>query len=292
MKECFKTEIKTLLNMKSISIGLLLLLIIPSYIIYSNYKDAQSQMNYIQIIYDDIQINISEGNEVNTNNIDDDIFMIYKTYEPHMAVNNSFIVLIGTGIIIFPIIFSLYIGNEYSRSRIIKTKTVHYSLIQVFVSKIIVMFLILLLFETIYTALNIYLIKLYWNKYLAEFFMDYMHVNVITMSNFIIIALTTFIILFYTMICFTISLLFKRSIAGIITTIIINFVVLPNKFSFHNMFFDLINKTFFISEASPYMFTLRITEVLPVHIELMILITFFIMLLGVILFAGLRQKNS
>ena len=291
MKECIKTEVKTLIHMKSISIGLLLLLIIPSYFFYSNYEYAKLQVNFFKASYNEIHAITSEE-EIDTTDIDDSISMIHKTYEPHMVLNNSFAVLTGISIIILPIIFSLYIGNEYSRSRVIKAKITHYSLVQVFTSKIIVICLSTLFIGAIYAVLNIYLSQFYWNKFLAEYFADFTNTNVIKVSNFEIITLTTFLVLFYIMICFTITILFKSSIAGIITTIIINYVTLPTKYSFNNMFFDLINKTFFISEASPFMFPIRSTEVLPVHIELIILITFFLVLLSVIPFAGLRQKNS
>ena len=220
--------------------------------------------------------------------------MSYETFHPQTSINNGIAIILGLGLLVFPVIYSVYAGKEYKRHTI-KPKSVYFSLQKVFLAKIIVTMLSLCGFLLIYSSISFVVSKICWTKYLEKLFagsnIKYAPVHFSILENGRVILLAFAMLMFYSFFCMLISIAFKSSVAGVVATIAFNYVKLPTKYSAHYMFTNLINSNFFTSDVSLFEFKSSSFATLSNRTGILILSLYFLTGIILMLFLGKTQKN-
>jgi hypothetical protein len=295
MWNCIKTEMKTIAKLKSIWIGFLILLLIPSYFLISNYQSIEYEVRNVASLINELKDYEEMGEEVDYSNIEVELGEMFHTYHPQMAINNSLGMLIGIGLLVFPIIFSLYIGNEYSRTRPIKAKLTYYTLKNVFLSKMLVIIILIISFIATYSAIHIVVSRVCWGKYIETYYstLNFNLSNEPLPRSLSVISLTFLILFFYSFVSVLLAIISKNGIAGIITGVALNYVVLPYNFTPHNIFNDLINKTIYTSNSSPFSFVVSMkSKPLTTNVELMMIFLYLVLFTIILVTTGYKQKNG
>lgn len=290
MKYSLTSEIKTLLHSKLFYISLSIITVISIIFMVQNYQSANANINYLLNMYNEFT---TTGTEFDYNEIVTPITDYFYTYNPNLAINNSISILIGIGLLIFPTFFSIYVGNDYKK-RTIRNKIIFSSLPKVIISKYIVLILTQIIFLIIYTLIHYGLSIILYNKYLScinlpsDIIVNNVNFNLIKNLKGIVAVFMSLI--FYISLCMVISYIFKSGIAGVVMTLIINFVTLPTKFSPHNVIYYILNKYLYISESSPVTFSLKYyfqNKNFPFILLLIYIISIFL----IQLFISKIQKN-
>ena len=291
MINCIKSEIKTFCFSKVFWIGLLIIFVVPIIFQVNSYKEMQYYAKENIAIIDEL---VNSGEEVDYSSVEESIRTIYKTLHPQTSINNGLAVLLGLGLIGFPLVFSVYAGKEYKRYTI-KPKIVYYSLSKVFLSKIIVSGASLFGFLVIYSIVCFIVSKICWAKYLIAVFdgsgIQFDDIQFSMLENTRSLFLVFVILIFYSLCCMIVSLVCKNSVSGVIATIVLNYVSLPTEFSPHHIFYKLINSCFYQSEVSVFEFKASSYATLPNEVGMIIIVLYFIIALTTILVLGKLQKN-
>lgn len=293
MKECFLTELKTLLHSKYIYIGLLLLIFLSSFYNYSSCNNAIENVKYDVNIYEEMLM--LNDDTIDTSTLDAEVIDIYKTYHPSMVFNLSLSMLIGIGLIVLPILSSLFWGNDYGKSNMIKCKICYYSLIKVFIAKLCCIILLIITAMFLYLTISIVILHSIWSDFeiiLKKLPTDLPILTINIISVIKVFVLTFVILLFYSLTCACIAALFKTPVSGIVFTVVINYVVLPFKYSPHNVIYALINNNFTFTSASPAVFSQNPLQPALSNIQnILLLFTYFIVLLFIFFIISKRQRN-
>lgn len=291
MLNSIKSEMKTFYFSKFFWVGFLVILLVPLWFQVSAYQDMQ---NFAR---DDISIInelVASGEEVDYSSVEGSLKTLYKTYHPQTSINNSLAVLIGIGLLGFPAIFSVFAGKEYKRDTI-KPKIVYFSLLRVFVAKVLTAMVCLLGFIVIYSGFSYVVLKICWTKYLEKIFdsssiqFDAVHFSV--WKNAGLLFLVFAILMFYSLFCMLVSLVFKSSVAGVIATIVFNYFTLPTKYSAHHNFYNLINRSFYHSSASIFSFQESSYATLSTSAGIIVLTLYILTGITIMLVLGKTQKN-
>ncbi len=257
MKSSLVTEIKTILYSKIFYISLIVVTLISSAFMIQSYINANVSVDYLLELYNEF---IADGTEFDYNEIVTPIKDYFYTYSPYLSINNSSSVLVGIGMLILPITYSIYVGNEYKKGTV-KSKISISSLPKIVFSKYIVLVATLASYLVVYILIHYCLSVILYNKYFLSINLpDYIvidDVNFGLLENLKGIFIVYISLLFYISLCMLMSYFFKNAIAGVIMTLVINFVTLPTKFAPHNIVFQLLNKYLYISESSPVSFSLQ-----------------------------------
>ncbi|MEE1153615.1 MAG: hypothetical protein UH241_00475 [Acutalibacteraceae bacterium] len=292
MKECLFTEFKTLFRSKYIYIGLLVLIIFATFFNYSSYNNAIESINYNADIYEDL---LTCEDSFDASSLTQLATEYYETFHPNMTVNNVLSVLIGLGIIILPILSSIYIGTDYGKSNMIRSKICHYSLVKVLVSKLVCIVIAIIIAILVYLVVSFAMAYSIWpnfetalNRLPIEF--PVVAFNIGNAAKTFVLTFAIFI--FYSLATATVSVLFKNSISGIILTIAVNYVFLPFEFAPHNVIYALINECFIFTSASPAVFTSNFAQpTLSTMNHIIIFTVYFIVLICAYLLIGKKQRN-
>lgn len=293
MINSIKTEFKTFCHLKSIWIAFAVLLVIVS-VFYINSYNAQ-----IQAVDDEVSlINEIEANsdgDVDYSELTDDLLDIYKTYNPKMALNNFLGLLIGLGLIIFPIISALFVGTDYGRSKTIKCKIAYYSLLKTYISKIIVICTFMIFSVLLFSLIGLGISSVCWGSLEQHFTinLDYSSIDYFTFSeNLNIILLTIAIFIFYSLVSFALSAIFKSSVAGLVSVIVINYFTLPTEYAPHNVIFRLISEVYNNSSSAPYQFVTTTESTISASLAILLFAAYFAAVIAFILILAKKQKNN
>lgn len=146
---------------------------------------------------------------------------IISVINPGNAVNNILMVQIGIGLLIFPMLFALFIGSEYSNHQI-ELKEVTYGVSNVIFSKIIVLISYLAIMVTALTGAGYFIANHYWKLYSDTISAAGRYVEIPNQKiNYSLIILTLIILCFYSLLVFMISFMARNSVAGIIANVVI-----------------------------------------------------------------------
>ena len=296
MKNCLVTEIKTLYKSKIIYIGLLALLAISMYFYVSSYTYAKQTtagdltfLEELKTMAEDTEENVDIEYEPILNSI----VTTYTTYHPSMFINNIFGISIGLGILVFPILCSIYMGTDY-RNRAIKQKITFYSLHKTIASKLMSISTLIFLYLVFLIIIGNIVTGFLWSNYLSVNDLSEFQIQVELLSfldNFKIFIVTFFIMLFYACIAMLIAFVFKSSVAGIIATVVLNYLVLPTRFGPHNIFYNLINSVIYSSDVSAFEFVSHIENPLTINIGICFLLGYFVLILLMYFVNCFRQRN-
>lgn len=291
MIDGIKSEFKTFYYSRVLWIGLLVILIIPMYFQITTCQQLQDvAINQVET-YEEV---IASGDEYDMSDLETTIQEIYKTFHPQTSINNSLAVMIGLGMLGFPAIFSVFAGKEYRRYTI-KPKIVHFSLLKVFVAKVLIAMACLLGFLMIYSFISYVVMKMCWGKYLMGIFnsssIQFEVFHFTMLKNMELLFLVFSILMFYTFFCMLVSFVFKSSVAGIITTIVFNYLTLPTKYSPHHIFYNFVNRSFYQSSVSVFDFKETMDATLSSRVGIVVLLLYLLVGLVALLVLGKTQKN-
>ena len=94
MLNSIKTEIKTLVRMKSVWICAVVLLVVSLLYVNLNYNTVETEISYLKLIVEEMHGMTGDDGSVDTSSIEETLCEIYKTYNPKMSVNNNMGVLL------------------------------------------------------------------------------------------------------------------------------------------------------------------------------------------------------
>ncbi len=292
MKECLFTEFKTLFRSKYIYIGILVLIIFATFFNYSSYNNAIESINYNADVYEEL---LMYEDNFDASSLTQVATEYYETFHPNMTANTVLSVLIGLGIIIFPILSSIYIGTDYGKSNMIRSKICHFSLVRVLVAKLVCIMLAIFIAMLVYLVVSVTMVYSIWpdfeialNRLPIEFPM--VPFNIVNIAKTFVLTIAIFV--FYSLAAAVVSALFKNSISGIILTVAVNYIFLPFEFAPHNVIYALINECFIFTSASPTVFTSNFAQpTLNTINHIIIFAIYFIALICAYLLIGKKQRN-
>lgn len=286
-----KREIITLFSLKSMWIVPAVVIIACGLFMYQNYNNVQTNVNLLLEDYDSTQIEKYDSEYIQQLKME--IIEIYATFDYKNFLYNSYGILIGIGMLVFPIVGIIYIADDYNK-RVIKNKIVYDGLTKVVFSKIVSMFGYLTFFLIIYYFLQLFETRFLYNNYLRNIDLKGLvsknDVNFETKSGIYAIVTTFIILYFYTLLCMLLTFISKNMVIGFVMLIVNNYVVLPMKYTPHNIFNWLINKVFVITEYSPFNFTSKMSYQ-NTYIPIVILAICFFVIMLIFYFASKVQKN-
>ena len=296
MKNCLITEMKTLYKSKSIYIGLLALLTISMFFYVSSYTYANQSTSSDLIVLEELKAMEEDSEddlEIDYQPILNSIVTTYTTYHPSMFINNMFGISIGLGLLVFPILCSIYMGTDY-RNRAIKQKITFYSLHKIIASKLLSISTLIFSYLILILIIGNVVTRFLWSRYLSINDLSEFQIQVELLSfldNFKIFIVTFFVMLFYSCVAMLLSFVFKSGVAGIITTVVLNYLVLPTRFGPHNIFYNLINSFIYSSDVSPFEFVSHIENPLTINIGICFLLGYFLLILLLYFLNCFRQRN-
>jgi len=278
-------EIKTLVLSKSVWIGMAIMLLLCGIQLKNAIEYTGQDIESIREIYDLVDDDV----DVEELSIQESEY--YEVYSNENSFNNSYALIIGIGLIVFPIVLSIYVGSEYSYGTI-RLKAASSSLVSVLVSKIVTSFC----FVSVYLLLYGIVMKV-WQNYCTDkyLFGDYERTNVIKygMFDFLKLYLTALSVVFFASLCAILfTVIFKSTIAGIIVTICINYLSIPNKYNIFYIFKSIIVKVFRIYDSSCFSF--EVAESLQfssINQDIIFVILYMIIVLTGIYVFGKLQRN-
>ncbi len=291
MIDCIKSEIKTFYYSRVLWIGLLVILVIPLYFQITTCQQLQDvAINQVET-YEEVN---ASGDECDLSDLVITIQEMHKTFHPQTSINNSLAVMIGLGMLGFPALFSVFAGKEYRRYTI-KPKIVYFSLLKVFVAKVLVAMACLLGFLMIYSCISYVVMKMCWEKYLMGIFdsssIQFEVFHFTMFKNMELLFLVFTILMFFTFFCMLASFVFKSSVAGIIATIVFNYLTLPTKYSPHHIFYNFINRSFYQSSVSVFEFKENMDATLSSRVGIVVLSLYLLVGVVALLVLGKTQKN-
>jgi len=297
MRNSIKAEIKTFVKMKSIWVCITALIVFSALLFNQSYDTAINESTVLHAVMDELYNLAGDDGDIDTSYIEEVALDIYKTYHPKMSINNATGLLIGLGLIFFPIASSLYMGIEYSRNKAIKYKITHSTLIKTFISKCIVISIFAVATVLLYSSISYILALIRW-KTLHELllqidFVNYNSVSLYTFkNNLLLLVLVSSILIFYSVISMLVSAFMKSGTYGVISVIAINYIVIPSSYSPHNVIFSLINRVVYTSPISPYEFKQSGTVALAPEVDVALFVGYLLFVTAVLLFLGKVQKNN
>lgn len=295
---CFKTELKTILSLKSFYICATIVICVSTYYLINGFSSAALEIETLSTVIEEISAMVAGGTDVDYTAITDEARSIYTTYHPMMSINNSLGIFIGLGLITIPIITSFYSGIEYGHNRIIKLKSTHSSLIKTFICKISISGIAILVIILLYLIVASITSFLCWNSLETDLhnfkLVSYSDISFFGIwENIRLILLVWGIMFFYSMITMFLATMLRNSTFGIIGIVAINYVVLPWSFTPHNVIFQLIGKCLFVNNASTYRFVASFTNAPLDNVSTTVLFISYILISVVATLTVCKfQKNS
>jgi len=257
MLAVIKSELYTIIKRRSTWVMSLLILIPFLWFVNASYKNL-----YIRL--EDNLISVSEDKKaVETLDVDYDfgndiveVRGILSVITPENSLNNSLMVFLGIGLLFIPIVGAISIGNEFSNSEIYRKK-VEFGYTKVMYAKLIILSGYIFLLTMISQIIAICISNIHYSSKsdLIDRAISFAG-NVDIKTNYNIIWIALLAIIFYTMIAFTIAIIVKNSIAGIVCTILISYgeAYIKNAFLPRWIFYNLFNKNSHTYEYSPAKF--------------------------------------
>lgn len=286
-----KREMITLFNLKSMWIISAIVIIFCGLFMYQNYSNAQANVDLLLEDYDTTQIENYDDEYIQQ--LKEEITEIYVTFHCKNFIDNSYGILIGIGMLLFPIIGIIYIADDYNKGTI-KNKIVYDGLTKVAFSKLAAIFIYLVSFMLLYYFLQLLETRILYNHYLHNLdlkgIISQNDISVKDRNGIGVLIITLLIILFYVSLCMLMTFIFKNMVMGFAMLIISNYVVLPIKYTPHNIFNWLINKVFRITEYSPFNFANNINFE-NVCVPLCVLGVYFAVILTMFYVASKIQRN-
>ena len=222
MINVLKSEIYTFYSKLYVWV-LTLLLLVPIFWFMGNsytniYYSLEEELLYIK----DAELAVSEMNvEYDFTGEYEIILDKVSVITPANAINNVMMVFVGIGSLLLPILFAVFIGNEYTNNQM-QLKSVHYSSIKVIGAKIIVLLTYVVAITIILAFAGQFIANHHWDAYsqtiqAVDRYIDLPNLK----TNYMLIVVTLVTLLFYSFLGFLIALLAKNSVVGIIASIVI-----------------------------------------------------------------------
>ncbi len=284
-----KRELLTLFSLKCVWIVSVAVISICGYFMYQNYNNAQTNVNYMIQEYSE-----SDKSDLEyANQIKREVEGTYRALSIGNFINNAYGILIGIGLLAFPVIGIIFVADDYTKGTI-KNKIVYNGLPNIILGKVISMIVYLLIFIVFYSAFQYAEIKILYERYLQSIELNGL-INLDSMrseyvNNVGVIIVTIIVLLFYVMLCMLLTFIGKTMLLGFGALLITNYFVLPIKYSPHQIFYWLINRVFNITEYSPFNFSSKVTfeqNVIPYSL----LVGYFVIMIGVFFLISKLQKN-
>lgn len=298
MRNAFITEFKTAVRLKSFWICMAVFFAFFLYLYGSSYSSGRQTLGARENMYHEIlqMIREEEGEdvEVDTTDLQLELTEMYKAYHPNQFMNVSYQYFLGVGAIILSISASIFIGNDYRRGQGIKAKLTYYSLEKVFLAKLLVLLTLVAGMIIIFSAVSAVSAPVFWKMFLEkafnEFPVSFEKVAPAAGPIFGMMGVSVAYLLFFMLCCVLMSVVFKSSLAGIITLVALNLIPDLTKFAPNRLFMDLASRVFTVNEGMSFAVNARPNTV-PVGGEIALLAGYFVVLLGGYFYLGFRQKN-
>lgn len=284
-----KRELLTLFSLKSVWIVSAIVVFICGYFMYQNYNNAQTNVNYMIEEYSESD----ESDAEYAKQIKGELEGTYSALSVDKFINNAYGILIGIGLLAFPVIGIIFVADDYTKGTI-KNKVVYNGLQNFILGKIISIIVYLLSFIAFYSIFQYIEIKILYKKYLQNIelkgLVNLDNIKSGYVSNVGVIMVTIVVLLFYIMLCMLFTFIGKNMLLGFGALLITNYFVLPIKYSPHQIFNWLINRVFNITEYSPFNFSSKVTfdqNVIPYSL----LIGYFVIMIGTFFLVSKLQRN-
>lgn len=286
--DCFNTELKTFFN-KRYWWALIFIFLIPVIFIFDSFSGNG------HFLYEDYKL-ISFSNPDYIHDftaITDDIDSIYNAYVPGMAFNNSMAMLVVFGLLLVPILFTLYACSEY-RSKVNRYKNVSLPRERVLAKISVcagVLFASMVVYSIFYYAVSYFC----WGKYLSSMFEKHGYqpkaMDIGLEKNIKCFLAAYFILLFYSVFGMLISFLSRSSITGVIVTVVVYFTRIPFGFSPSRNFSNVLSNAFYSNESSSFSFDMLEKSDHSVSLSIVILMVYFVLMLTAVFLTGNIRKN-
>ena len=286
MSKCFLSELKTFCTTKWLWVVFLVVIILGIQHTVNNINNAQSIVEF-NLHFQEMLEGYGEATENSTVRFHSEMLEVYQAHSPQMVLNNTLAYMTVIGMLILPIVSAVFVGIEYSGTRVIKTKASIYTLPKVFLSKIVVIALSLIVFLAVHSFVNVAVGSVLWNARLAEHFTELAFENSVSISLMAAFSATFAILIFHSTIAFFATILFKNPIAGVVASFAIIFI--PDRFSSQIFFFSIFNETFFYNSISNIVFNMPGLH--SVTTSVAVLTAVFTLVLGLIFVTSKKQRN-
>lgn len=278
-------EIKTMAYSKSVWIALAVMTILCLMQIRTSINFAGQDINAIEKIYDMVD------GDMDVSELDKQIRDYYIVYSDYNSYNNAYAIAIGVGLLVFPVIASIYVGSEYTFGTI-RLKAADSSLVKVIFSKIIVFSMLISVYLVVY-GMCVRFCQKYWvKKYMHSEKIEAISDKLDVLDGVKMLLVTLMILLFYSLCAIIFTVYFRNAIAGIVITIAVNYISIPGKYSIFTVFKSLIVRTFRIYDLSCFNFEISKSMQLPsINEDVLVVGIYMIMIGGIIYFLSKLQRN-
>lgn len=213
---------------------------------------------------------------------------------PANAINNMMMLFIGIGSLLLPILFALFIGNEYTHNQM-QLKIVNYGPLKVIAAKIIVLTTYVLGITIILAGVGQFIANHHWDAYSATIDKVATYIELPELNtNYMLIVITMVVLLFYSFVGFLIALLARNSIVGIVANVVIAYgeAYILNSSMPKWIFYNWLNKNSVSYESSFVEFAMP-AKVAPhgLVISVVLIVIYFILILSGII-ASTKRRTS
>ncbi len=304
MKSCFITELKTFVNLKSVWLISIVFYLLFVYTLISNGNNVVSSFELYGEIIEEMATYIDEGAVMDpsvADNYANSISLMVNANNPNSMINNVSAMILGLGILFIPVVVIFYIGADYGKMATIKMKITYYSLKKVILAKVVVACVATISLCILAYIAGCIVLNVIWNTSIVEAFEHtkelyevtfekQLMVEPVAINNFKIIAVTLFVLCFYTLLVTFIVVLSKNIVVGIMVFFFSMYIKIPISFFPTNIIGDMIFCNLYQNEHSNFRF---LPSGNPLSYEMQIIMSVLYFLIWIIgLFCVTRtQKN-